>query len=260
MKKHLSLITIHKNKSILEAIKKIEKNKNKAVFVINDNEQLIGAVTDGDIRRFIINQNTPPHNLNLEKSIENLLVDKDCVFVKENEFFFEKIAEIFKSTKIEILPVVDKDKKIINYITKNHFHTLMLENKLLDSKFNFLSLEKNKIEKEIIPRPWGFYRSIMLTPFTRAKIINLFPKSSISLQKHHKREEHWIIIYGKGEVILEDSHFKIYPGKYIFVPKGCKHRIINSHNKQNLILCEVQLGRYFGEDDIVRYEDEYNRS
>lgn len=257
MKKYLSLITIHKDKSIFEAIKKIEKNKNKAIFAINNYEELVGIITDGDIRRFIINQN---HNLNLEESVENLLVNKDYAFVKEDEFCFEKIAEIFKLNKIEILPIVDKDKKIINYITKNNFHTLMLENRVFDAKFNFLSLEKNKIEKEIIPRPWGFYRSIVLTPFTQGKIINLFPKSSISLQKHYKREEHWIIIYGKGEMILEDSRFQVYPGKYVFIPKGCKHRIINSHNKKNLILCEVQLGEYFGEDDIVRYEDEYNRS
>ena len=257
LNKNLNSITVHKNDSILQAIKKIEKNKNKAVFVIDDCKSLMNVLTDGDIRRFIIKQN---YKFDLKIKIECLLDgQKNCVWIREDEFYFKNIAEIFKSNKIEILPIVDRDKKVLNYITRDNFHTLMLENKSLNSKFNFSNLEKNKIEKEIIPRPWGFYRSIILTQYTQAKIISLFPKQSISLQKHNKREEHWIIIYGKGEVILENSCFKIYPGKYIFIPKACKHRILNSHHKQNLILCEVQLGTYFGEDDIIRYEDQYNR-
>ncbi len=81
----------------------------------------------------------------------------------------------------------------------------------------------------------------------------------ISLQKHTKREEHWVVVYGKGNIILEDSTIKAYTGKYVFIPKGCKHRIINTSANQNLIFCEVQLGNYFGEDDIIRYEDKYNR-
>lgn len=108
-------------------------------------------------------------------------------------------------------------------------------------------------------RPWGFYKSILLTKILQSKVIVVSPMQAISLQKHRHREEHWIIVYGQGEVILEDTKIQVYPGKYIFIPKGCKHRILN-HSKKNLIFFELQMGDYFGEDDIIRYEDKYNRS
>jgi len=65
---------------------------------------------------------------------------------------------------------------------------------------------------------------------------------------------------GKGKVVLGESILDVYPGKYIYIPKGCKHQIINISENENLIFVEVQLGEYFGEDDIIRYKDKYNRS
>ncbi|HHE05988.1 MAG TPA: cupin domain-containing protein, partial [Epsilonproteobacteria bacterium] len=76
--------------------------------------------------------------------------------------------------------------------------------------------------------------------------------------EHKRREEHWVIIKGKGKVVLGESLLDVYPGKYIYIPKGCKHQIIND-GEENIIFSEVQLGEYFGEDDIIRYSDKYGR-
>ena len=88
------------------------------------------------------------------------------------------------------------------------------------------------------------------------KVINT---KALSLQEHKKREEHWVVIKGIGKVVLGESLIDVYPGKYIYIPKGCKHQIINISTKDNLVFSEVQLGEYFGEDDIVRYSDKYGR-
>lgn len=133
---------------------------------------------------------------------------------------------------------------------------------LKDMEYNLKHLPKvdeNELDFEVFPRPWGFYKSTLLAEHVQSKIITVFPKGELSLQKHKKREEHWIIIKGEGKIILEDSILKVEQGRYVYIPKGCKHKLINSSLKENLILAEVQLGTYFGEDDIIRYEDKYGR-
>ena len=115
------------------------------------------------------------------------------------------------------------------------------------------------MEHEIYNRPWGFYKSTILSSHAQAKIITVFPHCEISLQEHQRREEHWVVIKGRGRVILGESLLNVYPGKYIFIPKRCKHQIVNDSD-ENIIFSEIQLGDYFGEDDIVRYSDKYGRT
>ena len=81
----------------------------------------------------------------------------------------------------------------------------------------------------------------------------------MSLQSHNHREEHWIVAHGMGIVQIEKSEIRIESGSSLFIPKGAKHRLTNTDSKENLIITEVQIGDYLGEDDIVRYEDNYGR-
>lgn len=85
------------------------------------------------------------------------------------------------------------------------------------------------------------------------------PGGHLSLQSHSHREEHWIVVHGNGIVQLDDSYLPVTCGGSVFIPKGCRHRLINSDEKENIIITEVQIGDYFGEDDIFRYEDVYGR-
>ena len=132
----------------------------------------------------------------------------------------------------------------------------MLQDKKWDTKKNFSAITENNYE--IYNNPWGFYKSTLLSDYVQSKILTIFPGEQLSLQEHKRREEHWIIIKGNAKAVLGESIINIFPGQHIFVPKGCKHQIINNSTK-NLVLCEVQLGDYFGEDDIKRYKDKYGR-
>lgn len=108
-------------------------------------------------------------------------------------------------------------------------------------------------------RPWGHYVNLYDGGDCKVKRIVVNPGESPSYQMHHKRSEVWTIIAGSGKVKLNDNIRDISPGDTILVPVGDKHTIINNSDNP-LIFIEVQVGTYFGEDDIVRFEDKYGRA
>ena len=91
------------------------------------------------------------------------------------------------------------------------------------------------------------------------KRLEIKPKASISLQKHHKRSEHWIVVDGLAKVEIDGNTSFLKKNESTYIPLGSKHRLSNP-GESNLILIEVQSGDYLGEDDIVRFEDIYGRS
>ncbi len=116
---------------------------------------------------------------------------------------------------------------------------------------------KNK-EINNCERPWGRYFLLDHTLAYKIKRIEVNPKSRLSYQYHKKRSETWVIIKGEGIVTIEGKNKNISQGDTIIIPKTSKHRIENTGNDK-LIFIEVQTGTYFGEDDIIRIEDDYNR-
>lgn len=107
-------------------------------------------------------------------------------------------------------------------------------------------------------RPWGRFEILADKNQYKAKTITVDPGQQLSYQSHAKREEHWVIVSGIAEVVLDDKIHPLKAGQHIFIPKGSKHRMRNP-GKEPLLFVEVQTGSYFGEDDIVRYQDDYNR-
>lgn len=107
-------------------------------------------------------------------------------------------------------------------------------------------------------RPWGRYFVLDDTSGYKIKRIEVNPKARLSYQYHNKRSETWVIIQGEGIVTIEGNNKNITKGDTIIIPMTSKHRIENIGNDK-LIFIEVQTGEYFGEDDIVRIEDDYNR-
>lgn len=85
------------------------------------------------------------------------------------------------------------------------------------------------------------------------------PGQRLSYQKHFKREENWFVAHGEAEVTLDDEIHHLKEGEFIHIPFESKHRISNPSESQDLIFIEVQRGSYFGEDDIVRFQDDYGR-
>jgi mannose-1-phosphate guanylyltransferase / mannose-6-phosphate isomerase len=240
------LIISHK-KSLIDSMNKFENNHKGYLLVCNDNEELVGVLTDGDVRRAILKG----AHLN---SIVGDICNKNTISILFSEGFY-KILELFLEKEVLFLPVINNDKKIVNVITKEQFYNVALSSK----KINLLDKLPDCTEFEIAVKPWGFYKTIAITQHSQIKLLHVFPGRQLSLQEHQKREEYWVIVKGSAHVTLGASIKHVNEGAYIFVPKGCKHRLKNLSNKEDLIVSEIQLGEYFGEDDLIRYEDDYNR-
>ncbi len=110
-----------------------------------------------------------------------------------------------------------------------------------------------------VHRPWGTYATLKKEDGYQVKRITVAPGQKLSLQYHHKRAEHWVVTQGKAIVQVGDEEFETGPGEYRFIPLGEKHRLTNI-GEVELVLIEVQIGDYLGEDDIVRLDDVYGRA
>ena len=121
---------------------------------------------------------------------------------------------------------------------------------------------KNIAQAEIVPkdhRPWGWFESLCIGDQFQVKRICVKPSAALSLQSHKHRSEHWIVVEGTAKVTIDDEVKLVSGGQSIFVPLGAKHRMENL-GKLPMVLIEVQIGTYLGEDDIIRYEDVYARN
>ena len=108
-------------------------------------------------------------------------------------------------------------------------------------------------------RPWGWYETLCLDVRFQVKRIMVKPGGVLSLQSHRHRSEHWIVVAGTAEVTINDDVKLVTENEGVYIPLGAKHRMANP-GKVPMYLIEVQTGPYLGEDDIVRYEDIYDRS
>jgi len=107
-------------------------------------------------------------------------------------------------------------------------------------------------------RPWGSFTILEENETYKVKKIDVNPGQRLSYQSHKLRDELWIAVKGKGLVTLEDKEKTLSYGKTIRIKRNQKHRIEN-REKETLTFIEVQTGKYFGEDDIIRYQDDYKR-
>lgn len=108
-------------------------------------------------------------------------------------------------------------------------------------------------------RPWGTFQVLDEADTYKVKRITVDPGQRLSYQFHHRRAEHWVVVTGRAEVTLDDVVHELVAGQVIEVGLGVKHRIQNP-GPDVLTFVEVQTGDYFGEDDIVRLDDDYGRS
>jgi len=109
-----------------------------------------------------------------------------------------------------------------------------------------------------VTRPWGSYEGVARGPQFQVKHIVVDPGQSLSLQMHHHRSEHWVVVSGTAEVTVGDRVSILGENESAYIPTGTTHRLVNPGDVP-LELVEVQCGSYLGEDDIVRLEDVYGR-
>ena len=153
---------------------------------------------------------------------------------------------------LEDLIIVDTQDALL--VAKKNFSQ---EIKNIVSILNKNNLKEGKQHKKI-HRPWGYYVSIEERNYWQIKKIEVNPGASLSLQKHHHRSEHWIVVEGKAKVQINDDIKTLSKNESVYIPIKSKHRLSNT-GKSPLILIEVQTGDYLGEDDIIRFDDIYGR-
>lgn len=107
-------------------------------------------------------------------------------------------------------------------------------------------------------RPWGCYFILEDEKTHKIKRIEVLPGKRLSYQLHQKRSEHWIIVCGRARITIDGKEVRLREGDHIDIPRKTPHRIANP-GKELLVFIEVQRGEYFGEDDIIRLEDDFGR-
>ena len=128
-----------------------------------------------------------------------------------------------------------------------------------------IAVERMKLQQDSVAtehkriyRPWGYYEKLASGIDYQVKYLMVNPKSALSLQLHHRRSEHWVVVSGEAEVIKGETVFRLYPNQSTYIEKRTKHRLSNPSD-QLLLVIEVQSGEYFGEDDVIRFDDIYGR-
>ena len=193
---------------------------------------------------------------------------------------WDAVSEIFTTRKTDFVPVERMSSNnftqglknkiyayigIHNLIVVDTADALLISQKGLTQNVKEVVEQLKKLEHKAIrehtfeDRPWGRYEIMRETDNFKSKVIYVEPGQQISYQSHTQREEHWVITKGKGEVILNEESIAVKRGSYIKIPLQAKHRIRNVGN-DILEFVEVQLGNYLGEDDIIRYQDDYKRN
>ncbi|MCP4002086.1 MAG: mannose-1-phosphate guanylyltransferase/mannose-6-phosphate isomerase [Gammaproteobacteria bacterium] len=149
--------------------------------------------------------------------------------------------------------VVVETKDAVLVADKSHAQ----EVKTLVSELELAEREEVKLGREVF-RPWGSYDSLENAEGFQVKRLTVLPGAILSLQLHHHRAEHWVVVAGIARITLDDKVFDLGVNEHTFIPVGAKHRIENPGDSI-LHIIEVQVGDYLGEDDIVRFEDKYGR-
>jgi mannose-1-phosphate guanylyltransferase/mannose-6-phosphate isomerase len=129
--------------------------------------------------------------------------------------------------------------------------------KAIVSRLKESGRDEHKVHRQVY-RPWGSYEGIDEGPRFQVKRLTVKPGAQLSLQMHHHRAEHWVVVKGTARVTCGEQTFDLHENESTYIPIGQTHRLENPGNIP-LEVIEIQSGSYLGEDDIVRFEDVYDR-
>ncbi len=184
---------------------------------------------------------------------EKNLNQKNHVFIdSKNVFAHSATNKLIATSDVEDLIIIENDdcilvqkkgksenvKKIVEYLKTNNY---------------------KEVDHNIMGyRPWGKYRVLVDDENHKVKKLIVYPGATLSLQSHKRRSEHWVVVKGLARVINGELDIELHENESTYIPATHKHRLSNP-GKTNLEIIEVQTGDYFEEDDIIRYDDVYNR-
>jgi mannose-1-phosphate guanylyltransferase/mannose-6-phosphate isomerase len=181
------------------------------------------------------------------------VVQGDALLADTSNTFIHASSRLVGAVGVSNLIVVETADAVLVADRSQSQNVKKLVQQLEAKKREELSLHRK------VHRPWGWYDSIDEAERFKVKRIQVKPGASLSLQKHHHRAEHWIVVKGTAEVTCGDKVTLLGENQSTYIPLGEVHRLANPGSIP-LEIIEVQSGSYLGEDDIVRFEDTYGRS
>ena len=187
------------------------------------------------------------------KDSNNNVTEGDVFLRKVKNSYIHSSGHLVAINDLSDIVVIDTPDALLVTSKKNSDEIKSIVKKLDTENRN----ESNNHRK--VYRPWGYYDSIDSGQGFQVKRIFVNPKSKLSLQKHQKRAEHWVIVKGIAAITCGDREFKLSENQSTYIPKGEIHRLENCESTP-LEIIEIQTGDYLGEDDIIRLEDDYKRS
>jgi len=177
----------------------------------------------------------------------------EAIFVNSTNTFIQSEDRLVAAVGVDNLMIIDTPDALL-IASPDHAQDV----KTVVAKLKELGHEAAKLHRTV-SRPWGTYTVLEDTPGFKIKRIEVRPGGKLSLQMHHHRSEHWIVVKGQAHVVNGEQDIVLLANESTYIPAGHKHRLENRID-EDLVMIEVQCGGYLGEDDIVRFEDTYGRA
>jgi mannose-1-phosphate guanylyltransferase len=187
------------------------------------------------------------------KDKDNNVINGDVILNKVNNSYIHSSSRLVTASNISDLVIIDTQDALLVSSRVNSQNIKEIVKKLSNEN------RKESESHRKIYRPWGYFDSIDNGNGFQVKRISVNPGAKLSLQKHQKRAEHWVIVKGIASITCGEKKFRLIENQSTYIPKGEVHRLENNE-KYPLEIIEIQTGSYLGEDDIIRLEDEYKRN
>ena len=185
-------------------------------------------------------------------NINNLNLKSNTISIDSKNNFIKSEKRLIATIGVQDLIIVDSDNATL-IVKKNETEKVKdLVNNLLEN--NKMEAKEHTFEN----RPWGKFETLLDTNLCKVKRIEVLSNKRLSLQYHNFRSEHWLVVVGNATVYLNGKILKLSPGMSIDIPVK-SHHYIHNKTKVSLVIIETQLGTYFGEDDIIRLDDPFDR-
>ena len=191
------------------------------------------------------------HN-NIETDKQNNFIKGNVIAEKTQDSFVYSSKELVATSGIKNTIVIETEDAVLVCDKSRAADINKIVKELKKQK------DETTTERKTVFRPWGFYTCLNGGDGWLTKIITVSPGHKLSLQSHNHRSEHWVVLEGTATVILNDNTYTLNKRQSIDIPVQAKHSLQNL-SKEQLKILEVQKGDYIGEDDIIRYEDMYDR-
>ena len=189
----------------------------------------------------------------LPKDKDNNAIIGESVLHNTKDCLIYSTDRIIAGVDIKDLIIVDTPDAVL-VADKNHAQNV----KIIFERLKKMEHQTFELHQTAY-RPWGTYTVLEEGPFYKIKRLELKPHAALSLQKHHHRTEHWVVVDGIATVTKDDEKFELKANQSTYIEVEMKHRLENNTD-ENLVIIEVQCGKYLGEDDIVRFDDKYGRT